>query len=438
MKRTTFGKAALASLLVATTMVGCTGAAFRSTASAVHQTGDAAKFATAADKALAGRDGAKAIASAEAAVQLAPDNATYRQLLGRAYVQAGRFASAETALSDAVTLGSNDARTIVSLALVQVAQGRADTARSLLTAHADTVPASDYGLAMAMAGDTAEGVRILSEAIQDPSANVRTRQNLGYAYALAGRWKDARLMVGMDMDSLAANKRITDWAQIAEPSMAPMRVAALMGVTIDGADAGQPVALALAPAPAAADLVEMATAAPAPAEASQTQAPVEQIAVAAPLPVAPSVQPTRVAFVQEHRVAPALVKKAMAHAMPAGAQVAQMRPAAFIKPVSAGASNWVVQLGAFESAAVAKDKWMKMAGRNDAIAAFPVLTSQATVDGRTYHRLAISGFAKRADAMTACRTIKAQSGQCFVRESAPGATQQRWAIATRGRQYASR
>jgi hypothetical protein len=81
---------------------------------------------------------------------------------------------------------------------------------------------------------------------------------------------------------------------------------------------------------------------------------------------------------------------------------------------------------------------MKMAGRNGAIAAFPVLTSQATVNGQAYHRLAISGFANRGDAMKACQMIKTQSGQCFVRETAPGATPQRWAVANRGRQYASR
>ena len=73
------------------------------------------------------------------------------------------------------------------------------------------------------------------------------------------------------------------------------------------------------------------------------------------------------------------------------------------------------------------------------LAAFPVLTSQATVKGRLYHRLAVSGFASRADAMTACRMIRSQRGQCFVRETAPNATPQRWAVAsTRGRQFASR
>ncbi|MBJ7445005.1 MAG: SPOR domain-containing protein [Sphingobium sp.] len=449
MKRNTFAKAAISSLLVATTMVGCTGAAFRPSASAVQQKGNPTKLAIAAEKALADRDGGKAIAAAEAAVQLAPQNAAYRQMLGRAYVLAGRFASAEAALTDAMTLGNNDARTIVSLALVQVAQGRADSARNLLLAHADTVPAGDYGLAMAMAGDAPDGVRILSEAIHDPSATARTRQNLAYAYALAGRWKDARMIVGMDLDPLAANKRISDWAQIAEPSAAPQRVAALMGVTIDAADAGQPVALALAPATSAP--VEMAAAPsdPAPLPAAQAEVPVQTASVepvaapvAEPAPVAqPS--PVRVTardfIVEDHKAKPVAAKtRAKAQTVTASASVARMQQAAFIKPVSAGASNWVVQLGAYDTAAIAKEKWMSMAGRNSTLAAFPVLTSQATVKGKPYHRLAISGFASRNDAMTACRTIQSQRGQCFVREGAPGATPQRWAIATKGRQFASR
>ncbi|WP_294131448.1 SPOR domain-containing protein [Sphingobium sp.] len=449
MKRNTFAKAAISSLLIATTMVGCTGAAFRPSASVVQQKGNPTKLAIAAEKALADRDGGKAIAAAEAAVQLAPQNAAYRQMLGRAYVLAGRFASAEAALTDAMTLGNNDARTIVSLALVQVAQGRADSARSLLLAHADTVPAGDYGLAMAMAGDAPEGVRILSEAIHDPSATARTRQNLAYAYALAGRWKDARMIVGMDLDPLAANKRISDWAQIAEPSAAPQRVAALMGVTIDAADAGQPVALALAPATSAP--VEMAAAPsdPAPLPAAQAEVPVQTASVepvaapvAEPAPVAqPS--PVRVTardfIVEDHKAKPVAAKtRAKAQTVTASASVARMQQAAFIKPVSAGASNWVVQLGAYDTAAIAKEKWMSMAGRNSTLAAFPVLTSQATVKGKPYHRLAISGFASRNDAMTACLAIQSQRGQCFVREGAPGATPQRWAIATKGRQFASR
>jgi Flp pilus assembly protein TadD len=448
MNRNTFGKAALSSLLVATTMVGCAGAAFRPSASAVQQKGDPVKLAATADKALAARNGAKAIDAAEAAVRLDPQNAAYRHTLGRAYLLAGRFASAESALADSVALGSADPGTIVSLALVQVAQGRGDAARSLLAAHADTVPAGDYGLAMALAGDPAEGVRILSAAIHDPSATARTRQNLAYAYALAGRWKDARMVAGLDMEPLAANKRISDWAQVAAPSLAPMRVAALRGVTVDPSDPGQPVALALA-APAAAP-VAMAEAAPAPAPAAAPQ-PVE-VAQAepapSPAPAAPVIKapaaPVRVAsrdfVIEDHRVRRHAVPTSRATARPAPltTPIARMQQAAFIKPVATGASQWVVQLGAYDSAAIAREKYVGMAGRNSALGAFPVLTSQATVRGKAYHRLAISGFASRADALGACRMIRAQRGQCFVRETAPNATPQRWAVATRGRQYASR
>ncbi|BBD97553.1 pilus assembly protein TadD [Sphingobium amiense] len=427
MNRKMFHKVALSSLMIATTMVGCTGAAFRPSASAAQVKGDPARLAATAEKAIAGRDGAKAVEAAEAAVQLSPQNAAYRHLLGRAYIAAGRFASAQSALSDAMALGNSDASTIVSLALVQVAQGRADEARALLADHADTVPAGDYGLAMAMAGDAGEGVRVLSEAIHDPSATARTRQNLAYAYALAGRWKDARLMAGLDMEPLAANKRISDWAQMAEPSLAPLRVAALMGVT-PAADPGQPVALALA-APVAAPMA-LAQADPAPEAAAPVEAPQpEAVAVADAVDEA---APAPISFAER-----AAIRARLNDTAPPRLSARVAKAPAF-RPATGAASNWVVQLGAYDSAAVAKEKWFAMARRNGTIAAFPVVTSQATVNGKAYHRLAVSGFGGRADALGLCRAIRAQSGQCFVRQTSPDATLQRWALATRGRQFAGR
>ena len=50
----------------------------------------------------------------------------------------------------------------------------------------------------------------------------------------------------------------------------------------------------------------------------------------------------------------------------------------------------------------------------------------------------VDRIASRADAMSACRIVQSRRGQCFVREAAPGATPQRWAVASKGRQYASR
>ncbi|MEJ7933751.1 SPOR domain-containing protein [Sphingobium sp. AN558] len=460
MKRTTFGKAAVASLLVATTMVGCNGAAFRPNTAAVVPEKEAHKLAARAEKALAARDAAGAVDAAEAAVRAAPDNAAYRQILGRAYVAGGRFASAETSLTDAMTLGNGDSRTIISLALVQVGLGKNDAARALLAANMDKVPAADYGLALAMAGDAEEGVRILSEAIHDPSASARTRQNLAYAYALAGRWKDARVLAGEDLDPLAANQRIAQWAMMADPALAPQRVAVLMGVTIDAADAGMPAALALAPSGSAVALAEAGPAIPPapPIDATYTASgpqtvvadPAPPIApaiteTAAPVPViraserpvrSAAASKTRPDFITEGRGAkPA---RALVIAPVATKPAARIQQVALIRPVTGNASNWVVQLGAYESAAIAKEKWMSMARVNGTLAGFPVLTSQVTVKGKPFHRLAISGFSSRADAATLCHSVQAQRGKCFVRESAPGATPQRWAVATKGRQFASR
>ncbi|MDX3899643.1 MAG: SPOR domain-containing protein [Sphingobium sp.] len=424
MKRTALGKAAISSLLVATTMVGCTGQAFRPRSSVAVVGTDGAKLAAKAEKALADRAFADALQAAEAAVAATPDNAAYRQILGRAYAANGRFLSAETALTDAMTLGNSDARTIVTLALVQVGLGKGEAARSLLAAHADTVPAADYGLAVAMAGDPLEGVRVLSQAIHDPSATARTRQNLAYAYALAGRWKDARMMAGEDLAPLEATQRIAQWAMMAEPSMGAQRVASLMGVAPDMNDAGQPVALALAPAAREAAPVALADAGTQPPP-SVEGAPI----VEAPAAVA-------VASAEPQLFAPII--RAPAIAARAAAPAATVRKVAFLQPVEKGASNWVVQVGAYDSAAVAREKWQRMATINDRLAAFPVLTSTATVKGRAFHRLALSGFGKRTDAMALCQSIRAQRGQCFVREASPDATPQRWALALRGRQFASR
>ena len=194
-----------------------------------------------------------------------------------------------------------------------------------------------------------------------------------------------------------------------------------------------PVSIGLTPLPAVEEIapppVEMAqvdTALPSMARPTSTlSAPIRQASVA-PTIAAPARIARRVPLVEKHAFA--------ANPSP----MARFQKAAFIRPVNDGASNWVVQLGAYDSAAVAQEKWIAMAGRSSALAAFPVLTSQATVNGRNYHRIAISGFTDRDAAAGACRAIKARGGQCFVRETTPNAVPLRWAFNMKSRQFAGR
>src|SRR3546814_12466839 len=57
----------------------------------------------------------KADAHAEAAVSASPRDGPYRALLGQSYLRDGRFASAATALCEAIELGADDTTTVTAL-----------------------------------------------------------------------------------------------------------------------------------------------------------------------------------------------------------------------------------------------------------------------------------------------------------------------------------
>src|SRR5688572_28330221 len=96
---------AVTTALAGTLLAGCTtNAAPAATASASR-----------AEAALADGRAQQAVRHAEAAVLAEPRNAAYRAMLGSAYLDAGRFASAETSLGDAIHLGEASPRTVLSL-----------------------------------------------------------------------------------------------------------------------------------------------------------------------------------------------------------------------------------------------------------------------------------------------------------------------------------
>ncbi|MDF0541653.1 SPOR domain-containing protein [Sphingobium sp. H39-3-25] len=429
-----FIRIAASSLMLASTLAGCSGGALQSHVATNVSKGEAkaGELAMSAERSLAKRDAVTAITAAEGAVEIAPREASYRVLLGRAYLTAGRFGSAETALSDAMSLGAGDAKTVVSLALAKVASGKMAAARSLLAEHMDAVPGPDYGLAMAMAGDPLEGIRILSLAVQEPGAGAKERQNLAYAYALAGRWRDARMMAEADLSPVAAAQRVAMWAQASEADAAPYRVAALIGAKIGVADPGLPQQLALIEQ----SLVQIAVAEPSQPAPDVIQQPMPEAAIAAiGVPGAP------VSAVTVRSEASPIRDSAPRQAAFARPKLtARIQTVEYVRPVTAGASNWVVQVGAYDSAAVAREKWSAMARSRASFSGFQPVSSTITVDGKLYHRLALSGFGGRGDAVMMCAKIRSGGGSCFVRQVAPEAKAQSWAAAARprGKQIAMR
>src|SRR6185369_14925414 len=137
--------------------------------------------ATKALMALNAGDSATAVDYAERAVAKNPDDAGFRALLGNAYFKAGRFASAEAAYKDSLTLYSNQPQVVLKLALVETALGKKNEAVAFLQAGRDVLDASNYGLALTLAGRPADAIPVLEAAARAQGADATVRQNLALA-----------------------------------------------------------------------------------------------------------------------------------------------------------------------------------------------------------------------------------------------------------------
>ncbi|WJY17604.1 SPOR domain-containing protein [Alteriqipengyuania flavescens] len=405
-----------------------------------------------------------AVKHAEAAVLAEPRSAHYRAMLGAAYLDAGRFASAATSFDDAVRLGDDSARTALSLSLALSGAGKQPEALGLLRARADDIPAADLGLAYALAGEPRRGVHVLTTAIRGGDTSVKARQNLAYAYALAGQWREARIMAAQDIPQDQVGKRMAEWAATIHPEAATARIAGLLGVPANAADGGQPVSLALSNAPGAVGLASGAAAyatpvaaadypqatdlngelmpvgadngyAPAPVAAASPAALNSGVALAplsvpaanapiAPAPVASPV-PAITAEVAESlgvkMPAPVVTDSARFTSNPvvqptprAAARTsrgADPAPAVASAPVTGG--SHLVQLGSFSSEAGAKRAWGIYQSRYPELADREMVITEAVVRGKRYWRVSAGGYA-RSEAASMCGRVKTEGRACYA------------------------
>ncbi|PKB19440.1 sporulation related protein [Novosphingobium kunmingense] len=387
-----------------------------------------------ASKLLAKGKTEKAIELAETAVAANPREPSYRALLGQAYFKAGRFDSAITTFNDAMKLGDNSARTALALALADVAAGRNRDAIAILDDWRDAIPGSDLGLAMALAGEPGRGVAILADELRAGDATAKLRQNLAYAYALDGRWREARLMAAQDIPADQLDKRLSAWAANAQPEAAKARVAALIRAPLRD-DPGQPRMLALGDSPAGEQLAAETAATQTLATTSELPA-VAAAPAAAPASTATLAQYTPVSTPDETAmVAPAETPAAQAPtfasafaAQPVAAQAAPRtaRPARVatvktlhkqgLRPrggVVARGGSHAVQLGSFSSQQGARRAWGIFAAKNPELRKYRMQITQATVHGKQYWRVAAAGFDK-GSASGLCSTVKTRGGACFA------------------------
>jgi Flp pilus assembly protein TadD len=414
------------------------------------QTGEVG-LATRAVAALNSNEIPLAIDFAERAVARTPSDAGFRALLGNAYFAGGRFASAESAYKDSLSIYSNQPRVILKLALAEIALGKKDEAVSVLDAAGDMIDPADYGLALALAGRAAEAIPVLQTTARQQNADARARQNLALAYALSGDWTQARTIAAQDVPANQLDARIHQWMQLATPKRPSDQVASLLGVTPAVVDQGQPVRLALtqpatqmaaavpptAPQPQVVEAVPALPPSPQIAEAVPPAPPPPRIAEAAPVSApqfaeaiasapAPRPAPAAAELVDASSVTTALVaaaekaKDAVASLfMPAKpAPVAKARRVAARPAVRNGKSPAVVQIGAYRSANSVAVAWNGAARKYSALKAYMPMSARFASPKGVFYRLSVKGFASTGEAKALCAQLRRGGGKCFVRNFA--------------------
>lgn len=412
-------------------------------------------LATRAQSAIEKGDYPAAIALAERAVGNTPSDAGFRAMLGNAYFAGGRFASAEAAYRDSLSLLPGQPQLVLKLALVTIAQGKSGSAIAVLNNARTLLDPADYGLALALAGQPQAAVDVLDRAARAIGADARVRQNLALAHALGGDWEMARTVASQDVSADLLDGRIQQWMTFAKPAKASDQVASLTGFAPAAADPGQPVKLALvqsknnirlaqadvadtAPpvesAPpmvqddssgdaAAVDLLpeaEAASAAPSDGQSVEVEpAPPVAFAAAAPVAVveqarayadavsAPVIRASQAKYAARSSARPGLSPRAAS--LDSGLPV---RRAAF------GGSRSVVQLGAYSSRAGVSAAWAKLAAKHPALRGYSPGTARFERAQGTVYRLSVSGFGSGGDAKTMCSSLKTKGGACFVRSVA--------------------
>ena len=401
----------LTALVAATLLAGC----------ATGNASSPARLAADATAALTRGNVDRSVRLAEQAVSADPRNGQYRVLLGNAYLRAGRFASARQAYGDAVELGVTDGKVTLSLALVEIAQGDNGAALRRLAESGDAVPASDRGLALALAGDTGHAINLLTQQMRQGENTAKVRQNLAFAYALDGRWLQARVMAAQDVPADQLDARMSEWASLTRPDAARQRVAGLLKVPMVNRDAGLPKALALTNSASIDELAEQVA-------PEGPQQPSAQLAADEELPALEDVAPVRqsaalttparapyMAPTPAYAPAPAaksapLVTQASASRIAA----APRKPVVAATPLSVGQGTHLLQLGSFASAEGANRAWQHYSARMPQLRSYRNVTTQVTVNGKKFWRLQVAGFAGKGVADTTCGTVKARGGACLV------------------------
>lgn len=106
--------------------------------------------------------------------------------------------------------------------------------------------------------------------------------------------------------------------------------------------------------------------------------------------------------------------KTASKAEPAPAPEARAEPEARLEPAPVASGATLVQIGAFDSDAIASSEWSRVSGRYGSLFSgkAPVVQKHQA-NGRTFYRLRVAGFASRDEARKFCAALIAAGTDCI-------------------------
>jgi len=164
-------------------------------------------------------------AGAEAAAQFRDvlarhsGDAAARRGLAAALIATGQPTLAEQQIDAALRADANDYHALNLLGVLLDMQGRhaeaqANYRRGLELAPDDTALRSNYGLSLAITGPPEAAIAQLAPLASGRQATPRMRQNLAFAYAMAGDLGNALQLCRRDMDERYAQRQLAYYAQL--------------------------------------------------------------------------------------------------------------------------------------------------------------------------------------------------------------------------------
>ncbi len=345
--------------------------------------------------------------AADAAYQLALDHdakaGAAETGLGRCLLKTDP-AAAEAALEAAVQDDPGNAAAWNDLGIARDLRGNFAGAvhpyqQALLANPALTAAEVNLGLSLALSGNGPQALQYLGPLATGQGATPKIREDYAAALVASGRSDEAKQVLAVDLPPDQVISAMDGFTALIAQSQIPPPPPASPAPTVTSVPVDQVASTPMQPAAGPAPLTP---AAPLPPDTS-TAAYVPDNSTAAytgPSPIPVTASSSTPGPVTE----PVPALKAVAAASPPPAPVA----------TSASGTD-SVQLGALNSSDAAQRAWKTITGATPALftGKSPDIQS-ATVNGKTFYRLRVGGFASKADAAKFCGEVSAAGNACTV------------------------